>query len=236
MEHGLGTNFPTWPTRVKSTVMVGCDGGWEYLACPKNIQVAKLHSPTADTRSHKGTAPPPSQTPSAGQSSSTPRSSPPISDDEPDDPPPSQLPPATIRHHHTIMANRSNALGMHVSGRRVFTPRRALQMNEPRVNPIPTPDADRPSPPDPPPIPNFKGVVEMEARRKLRMLARGHASANPKNASDASKYLNPELSSSDDPDASLDDDGFDLLDRADDMDEGDEFDPYALFIPPPPHP
>lgn len=85
-------------------------------------------------------------------------------------------------------------------------------------------------------IPKFKGAAEMEARRKLRMLARrGQTSTNPKPASDGNKYLNPELSSSDDDDDILEDDENvddfdDLVDRADDMDEGDEFDPYAPFL------
>ncbi|KAF8442403.1 stress-activated map kinase interacting protein 1-domain-containing protein [Boletus edulis BED1] len=118
----------------------------------------------------------------------------------------------------------------------------------PRINPITTADADsaRPQEPDvsrsshkddldPPPkevqfIPKFKGAAEMEARRKLRMLARrGQTSVNPKHASDTNKYLNPEVSSSDDADGSLEDDDndddFDLVDRGDEMDEGDEFDP-----------
>ena len=99
---------------------------------------------------------------------------------------------------------------------------------------------DDPPPPGPPAkdvqfIPKFKGAAEMEARRKLRMLVRrGQASANPKPASDVNKYLNPEISSSDDDDDDdegiLEDDNeddFDVVDRGDDMDEGDEFDPYV---------
>lgn len=96
---------------------------------------------------------------------------------------------------------------------------------------------DDPPPPEPPAkeilfVPKFKGAAEMEARRKLRMLARrGQTSANPKTTSDVNKYLNPEISSSDDDDGILDDDNddeFDIIQRGDDMDEGDEFDPYAL--------
>lgn len=99
---------------------------------------------------------------------------------------------------------------------------------------------DNPPPPEPPVkevqfIPKFKGAAEMEARRKLRMLARrGQASANPKPASDVNKYLNPDISSSSSDDGILEDDNdddFDLVERGDDMDEGDEFDPYAPFYP-----
>ena len=174
-------------------------------------------------------------------------SSPPISDDDhssDDKPPP---PPAPgIRHHQTIMGNRSGALGMRVTGRRASTSRRASQPAlDPesalsRLNPIATADASDVLSADPEPpakevqfIPKFKGAAEMEARRKLRMLARrGQASVHPKHASDVNKYLNPEISSSDDADGTLeDDDDFDLVDRGDDMDEGDEFDPYALYPP-----
>lgn len=97
-------------------------------------------------------------------------------------------------------------------------------------------------PPEPPAkelqfTPRFKGAAEMEARRKLRMLARrGNASTNPKHASDANKHLNPEISSSEDSDTSPEDDDnddeSDRVDRPDDMDEGDEFDPYAPLYPP----
>ncbi|KIJ61493.1 hypothetical protein HYDPIDRAFT_116002 [Hydnomerulius pinastri MD-312] len=94
-------------------------------------------------------------------------------------------------------------------------------------------------PPEPPAkeiqfIPKFKGAAEMEARRKLRMLARrGQATSAPKPPSVVSKILNPEMSSSEEDDGILeddndddDDDGFDLDERGDDiMDEGDEFDP-----------
>lgn len=101
---------------------------------------------------------------------------------------------------------------------------------------------DDPLPPEPPAkevqfIPKFKGAAEMEARRKLRMLARrGQASVIPKPVSDPNTYLNPEISSSDgdddDDDGILEDDDNvddfdDHVERPDDMDEGDEFDPYA---------
>lgn len=163
-------------------------------------------------------------------------SSPPVSDDEPE-----PAPAAPIRHHQTIMGNRSGALGMRVSGRRASTARRRSSLVQPEPARLsldtdaPRPDVHKDDPPEPPAkevqfIPQFKGAAEMEARRKLRMLARrGHASLTSKHASDANKYLNPELSSSDDGDVSLDDDDndddFDHVDRADDMDEGDEFDP-----------
>ena len=184
-------------------------------------------------------------------------SSPPISDDEhsAEDKPPG--PPATLRHHQTIMGNRSGALGMRVTGRRASSSRRASQLAQPDPSPalsrlgpadpdvassLPSRSSHKDDPPPDPPakeiqfIPKFKGAAEMEARRKLRMLARrGQASANPKHASDVTKYLNPELSSSDDADGTLEDDDndddFDLVDRGDDMDEGDEFDPYAPFVP-----
>lgn len=141
-------------------------------------------------------------------------------------------------------------------------PDSTLQPALPRVNPIGPADTDGPRPqevetisslasklsqkddplpPEPPAkelqfIPKFKGAAEMEARRKLRMLARrGQASANPKPASDVNKYLNPEISSDDDDGILEDDDNVDdfddLVDRADDMDEGDEFDPYAPLHP-----
>lgn len=168
--------------------------------------------------------------------------SPPISDDEREDdspPGPAQSAPVTtIRHHQTIMGNRSGALGMRVTGRRASTSRRASQRTSLDLDPAPfRPTADIDTPPEPPPkepqfIPKFKGAAEMEARRKLRMLARrGQASVNPKLASDSNKYLNPEMSSSEDADGSPEDDDNDdeyLVDRGDEMDEGDEFDPYAL--------
>ncbi|KAH7882448.1 stress-activated map kinase interacting protein 1-domain-containing protein [Phlebopus sp. FC_14] len=91
---------------------------------------------------------------------------------------------------------------------------------------------DEPPLPEPPTkelqfIPRFRGAAEMEARRKLRMLARrGQPTSCPK---PASVNLNPELSSSSEEDVLLDDendDDFDLVDHGDDiMDEGDEFDP-----------
>ncbi|KAH0833267.1 stress-activated map kinase interacting protein 1-domain-containing protein [Lanmaoa asiatica] len=92
---------------------------------------------------------------------------------------------------------------------------------------------DDPPPPEPPAkdaqfVPRFKGAAEMEARRKLRMLARRGQASSSKPAS-VNKYLNPEISSSDEDDGILEDDDnvddFDLVDRGDDMDEGDEFDP-----------
>jgi hypothetical protein len=82
-------------------------------------------------------------------------------------------------------------------------------------------------------IPKFKGAAEMEARRKLRMQARrGQAIPAPTPASVGSKHLNPENSSSEEDDELLEDendDDFDL-ECGDDMDEGDEFDPYALIL------
>lgn len=100
---------------------------------------------------------------------------------------------------------------------------------------------DDPPPPEPPAkdvpfIPKFKGAAEMEARRRQRMLARrGQSSANPKPASDGNKYLNPEISSSDEDEGILEDDNeddFNVVDRGHDMDEGDEFDPYDSLLYP----
>jgi hypothetical protein len=148
--------------------------------------------------------------------------SPPISDDEHSS---EDKPPRPIRHHQTIMANRSGALGMRVSGRRASTlaqpdPDTADAIASVANDPLDTPAQF---------IPKFKGAAEMEARRKLRMLARRGQASHPKHASDVNKHLNPELSSSDDDILEDDDndDDFDLM--GDDMDEGDEFDPYALY-------
>ena len=92
--------------------------------------------------------------------------------------------------------------------------------------------ADEQSPPEPPVkgaqfVPKFKGAAEMEARRKMRMLARrGPVAAETKPLPIIVAHLNPELSSSDDDDVILDDDDFEeLTETGDDMDDGDEFDP-----------
>lgn len=119
----------------------------------------------------------------------------------------------------------------------------------PRVNFIAACDADtRPitseqvdisrkddAPPELPPkevpfVPKFKGAAEMEARRRLRMMARrGVPASIPKAPSVTTHSLNPDLSSSDDEDGMLDDDNdddYDLVAPGDDnMDGVDEFDP-----------
>ncbi|KAH7911172.1 stress-activated map kinase interacting protein 1-domain-containing protein [Hygrophoropsis aurantiaca] len=79
-------------------------------------------------------------------------------------------------------------------------------------------------------IPKFKGAAEMEARRKLRMQARrGPLNSAPKPSAIISGNLNPELSSSDEDEAILEEDNeddFDIIAPADEnMDEADEFDP-----------
>jgi target of rapamycin complex 2 subunit MAPKAP1 len=92
-------------------------------------------------------------------------------------------------------------------------------------------------------IPKFKGAAEMEARRRLRLMARApHNPADVRAAIPAGTNLNPEDSSSedivtgeeegDDPlqDDDDDDDGFDSVPVGDDtMDIGDEFDPFVSF-------
>ncbi|KAG1735585.1 stress-activated map kinase interacting protein 1-domain-containing protein [Suillus paluster] len=85
-------------------------------------------------------------------------------------------------------------------------------------------------PKDVPFVPKFKGAAEMEARRRLRMMARrGVPASMPKAPSVTTRSLNPDLSSSDDEDGMLEDDNdddFDLVAPGDDnMDEADEFDP-----------
>jgi len=98
-------------------------------------------------------------------------------------------------------------------------------------------------PPEPPMkevqfVPNFKGAAEMEARRRLRMMARrGLPASVPKHPSVTPRSINPELSSSDGDDGMLEasddnDDDFELVAPGDDnMDEADEFDPYgALYV------
>ncbi|OJA09315.1 hypothetical protein AZE42_07476 [Rhizopogon vesiculosus] len=93
------------------------------------------------------------------------------------------------------------------------------------------------APPEPPPkevqfVPNFKGAAEMEARRRLRMMARrGLPASMPKVPSMTPRSINPELSSSDGEDGMLEasddnDDDFELVAPGDDsMDGADEFDP-----------
>jgi len=85
-------------------------------------------------------------------------------------------------------------------------------------------------------VPNFKGAAEMEARRRLRMMARRGPSASMPKVPVTMRSINPELSSSDGEDGMLEeddnDDDFELLAAGDgNMDETDEFDPYgALYI------
>lgn len=76
-------------------------------------------------------------------------------------------------------------------------------------------------------IPKFKGAAEMEARRKMRMLARrGPITVETKPLPTIVANINPELSSSDDDEGMLDDDDFEeITETGDDMDDGDEFDP-----------
>ncbi|KAG6375244.1 hypothetical protein JVT61DRAFT_3460 [Boletus reticuloceps] len=117
-----------------------------------------------------------------------------------------------IRHHQTIMANCSGVLGMRITGRCASTSRRASQIANsslaqpdpdipqsplPRIDPVATTNTYgiRPRWSSSPQSSN--GVAGMEARRKLRMLARrSQTSVNPKHASDMNKYINPEISSS----------------------------------------
>ncbi|KAG2140578.1 stress-activated map kinase interacting protein 1-domain-containing protein [Suillus clintonianus] len=87
-----------------------------------------------------------------------------------------------------------------------------------------------PPPRDVPFVPKFKGAAEMEARRRLRMMARrGVPASMPKVPSVPTRGLNPDFSSSDDEDGMLEDDNdddYDLVAPGDDnMDEADEFDP-----------
>jgi hypothetical protein len=79
-------------------------------------------------------------------------------------------------------------------------------------------------------VPKFKGAAEMEARRKMRMLARRGPTTDVKTLPTVVAGLNPELSSSDEGEDDLldgdDDDDFDEITGAgDDIDDGDEFDP-----------
>jgi hypothetical protein len=90
-------------------------------------------------------------------------------------------------------------------------------------------------PKDVPFVPKFKGAAEMEARRRVRMMARrGVPASMPKIPSLTTRSLNPDLSSSDDEDGMLDDDNdddYDLVAPGDDnMDEVDEFDPYGVVL------
>ncbi|KAI6045350.1 stress-activated map kinase interacting protein 1-domain-containing protein [Pisolithus marmoratus] len=161
-------------------------------------------------------------------------SSPPISEDETDTEEPSKTTGPTgtprLKHHDTIMGNRSGALGMRVNGRRSSTSKRASGLSN---NPPPPPAAkeELASPPakEAQFIPKFKGAAEMEARRRLRMMARrGQPSGAQKPLSIVTRNLNPELSSSESESETVEeenDEDFDTGQIADDMDEGDEFDP-----------
>jgi hypothetical protein len=98
-----------------------------------------------------------------------------------------------------------------------------------------TPTEDK-SPPPPPPkeipthfIPRFKGAAEMEARRKIRMLARRQA-PGVIGAPPRATAINPELSSSDEEgplmSESEDEDSFhEVVGGHGGMDDADEFDP-----------
>jgi hypothetical protein len=76
-------------------------------------------------------------------------------------------------------------------------------------------------------IPTFKGAAEMEARRKMRMQARGGPLAtDTKPLPTVVANLNPELSSSEDEEPMSEEDDFEEIAAAgDDMDDEDEFDP-----------
>lgn len=79
-------------------------------------------------------------------------------------------------------------------------------------------------------IPKFKGAAEMEARRRLRMMARrGQPASVQKPPSMVTRNLNPDISSSEEDDGLIEDENdeeFDTDELGDDsMDEGDEFDP-----------
>lgn len=163
-------------------------------------------------------------------------SSPPISDDETDTEEPSKTtgPTSTprLKHHETIMGNRSGALGMRVSGRRLSNSKRASRL----VGSPPHPPArkDELAPPEPPAkevqfVPRFKGAEEMEARRRLRMMARrGQLPGAQKPPSVVSRNLNPELSSSEGESGTAEEENENDSDTdqvVDDMDEEDEFDP-----------
>lgn len=97
----------------------------------------------------------------------------------------------------------------------------ALRKDEPPPEPLPK---------DVPFVPKFKGAAEMEARRRVRMMARrGVPASMPKIPSVTTRSLNPDISSSDEEDVMLEDDNdddYDLVAPGDDnMDEVDEFDP-----------
>lgn len=172
-------------------------------------------------------------------------SSPPISDDETDTEEPSRTTGPTgtprLKHHDTIMGNKSGALGMRVNGRRLSNSKRASRLaGNPPPPPLPV-AKEEPAPLEQPAreaqfIPKFKGAAEMEARRRLRMMARrGQPPGAQKPPSVASRSLNPELSSSEDENETVEEENeedFDTDQIADDMDEGDEFDPdFAARTP-----
>jgi len=107
--------------------------------------------------------------------------------------------------------------------------------------PLPQPALKKDDPPpellpkDVPFVPKFKGAAEMEARRRVRMMARhGVPASMPKIPSVTTRSLNPDISSSDDEDGMLEDDNdddYDLVAPGDDnMDEVDEFDPCGVYI------
>ncbi|KAG6330650.1 hypothetical protein ID866_8437 [Astraeus odoratus] len=125
---------------------------------------------------------------------------------------------------------------MRVNGRRMSASKRASQLASNPAPPPPVAKEEAPLP-EPPPkemqfIPKFKGAAEMEARRRLRIMARrGQRTSVQKPPSVTSRNLNPELSSSEeeeDASSSSEDneEDFDTDQVGDDiMDEGDEFDP-----------
>ncbi|KAI6010115.1 stress-activated map kinase interacting protein 1-domain-containing protein [Pisolithus marmoratus] len=161
-------------------------------------------------------------------------SSPPISEDETDTEEPSKTTGPTgtprLKHHDTIMGNRSGALGMRVNGRRSSDSKRASRLsNNPPPPPIAKEELASPPAKEAQFIPKFKGAAEMEARRRLRMMARrGQPSGAQKPLSIVTRNLNPELSSSEGESETIEeenDEDFDTGQIADDMDEGDEFDP-----------
>ncbi|KAI6104188.1 stress-activated map kinase interacting protein 1-domain-containing protein [Pisolithus sp. B1] len=157
-------------------------------------------------------------------------SSPPISDDETDTEEPSKTTGPTgtprLKHHETIMGNRSGALGMRVNGRRLSNSKRASHLaRNPPPPPAPKEELALPEPP----AKEAQFTEEMEARRRLRMMARrGQPPGAQKPPSVVSRNLNPELSSSEGESETAEeenDEDSDTDQIADDMDEEDEFDP-----------
>ena len=94
--------------------------------------------------------------------------------------------------------------------------------------------SDPPFPVAPQFVPRFRGAAEMDARRKLRILARQGAITAAHVPVSTEPSLNPELSSTEEeesPSADDEDEFDDGADGDDSMDmDGDEFDPYARML------